>query len=561
MKTTHVYGSCQESLVRLLLSAACTIVATGIAVSAQSPSPSPSTSGSAFGGYKVTSSSEFGFRGKELDGNENKFRSDLNYKSGFRVFDSNLLLETENSKGKPFDSMLVSVSGWGADPTGLTRVKLDKFGVYKADVTVRRIQYFNNLANHVLNEHTQNTRRTMADLDITLFPQSETFRFLFGASYGISRGPGVYTTRAYGDEFSVDTFAKIRSNDYRFGAEGTLAGFNWGVTQGFRDFGDLSKFSLIAPAPGNNPANTSVLATFSRIFPTNGRVSYTNARLHRTFAKRFDVTARAIYSVSRSEMEMNERITGRDASNNFVDLDRFAIFGKSDRIQFRSDVGFTFMITDAARVSNTTTFDRFSISGDESFEEALYRRNAAGNPLATVTTRSTGYRLKHYRRLTNTAEFDYQFSNRLGFHVGYRYTKRNADGAGIDTTLTSAPSPTNPLFTGVVEQNTTHAFIGGTKVKPTKNWVIFADVEKGSADNVFTRLENYHYTNIRARSRWTFDKLTVNVSAMTKDNTNPTFTVVAPTVDFTTRIKHRNLSGVVDWTPNSRFGFSGGYLK
>ncbi len=338
-----------------------------------------------------------------------------------------------------------------------------------------------------------------------------------------------------------------------------MAGFNWGVTQGFRDFGDLSKFSLIAPAPGNNPANTSVLATFSRIFPTNGRVSYTNARLHRTFAKRFDVTARAIYSVSRSEMEMNERITGRDASNNFVDLDRFAIFGKSDRIQFRSDVGFTFMITDAARVSNTTTFDRFSISGDESFEEALYRRNAAGNPLATVTTRSTGYRLKHYRRLTNTAEFDYQFSNRLGFHVGYRYTKRNADGAGIDTTLTSAPSPTNPLFTGVVEQNTTHAFIGGTKVKPTKNWVIFADVEKGSADNVFTRLENYHYTNIRARSRWTFDKLTVNVSAMTKDNTNPTFTVVAPTVDFTTRIKHRNLSGVVDWTPNSRFGFSGGY--
>ncbi len=131
MKTTHVYGSCQESLVRLLLSAACTIVATGIAVSAQSPSPSPSTSDSAFGGYKVTSSSEFGFRGKELDGNENKFRSDLNYKSGFRVFDSNLLLETENSKGKPFDSMLVSVSGWGADPTGLTRVKLDKFGVYK----------------------------------------------------------------------------------------------------------------------------------------------------------------------------------------------------------------------------------------------------------------------------------------------------------------------------------------------------------------------------------------------------------------------------------------------
>lgn len=559
MKNTHVCGIFENRLLRHFIVAAWTLLTVAGAIVAQSPSPAPSGPDASFAGYKVTSSSEFGFRGKDLDGSESKFRSDLNYKSGFRVFDSNLLLETENSKGKPFDSMLVSVSGWGADPTGLTRIKLDKFGVYKADFTVRRIQYFNDLANHVLNEHTQNTRRTMADLDITLFPQSETFRFLFGTSYGLSRGPGVYTTRAYGDEFPIDTFAKIRSNDYRFGAEGTLAGFNWGVTQGFRDFGDLSKFSLIAPTPGNNPANTSALATFSRIFPTNGNVSYTNARLHRTFAKRFDVTARAIYSVSRSEMEMIERITGRDQSNNFVDLDRFAIFAKTKRIQFRSDVGFTFMITDAARVSNTTTFDRFSISGDEDFEEAFYRRNAAGNPLATVVTRSTGYRLKHYRRLTNTAEFDYQFSNRLGFHVGYRYTKRNVEGAGVDNVLTSAPSPTNPLLINFEEHNTTHAGIGGVKIKPIKNWVIFADVEKGSADNVFTRVENYHYTNFRARSRWTLDDFTINVSAMTKDNTNPTFNIVAPTVDLVTRIRHRNFSGTLDWTPNSRFGFSGGY--
>ncbi len=533
---------------------------TSIAVFAQTTQPSPEPADVTLGGYTVTSSTEIGWRWVDVNGSEKKYRSDLNYRRGLRSFDSNFLLETEDGKGKMFDSMLVTVTGWGSDPSGFTRLSMEKMGVYKFDANVRRIKYYNDLSNHALNEHNQYTTHTFGDFDMILRPQSEVFRFKVGMSTNDNRGPGWYTTRAYGDEFAVNTIAKTKSTDFRFGGEGKLWGFNWGLTQGFRIFRDRSSFSLDVPSLGNNPTNTTVLATFSRLFPTNGNLAYTQFNLQRTFAQKFDFTARGIYAETGTTMEMIESITGRDNSNNFVDLDRFQIQAKNKRIQTRGDVGFTYRATDQIRISDSLSIDRFTINGGEAFEEALIRRNAAGSPLAPTLTRSTGYRVNDYQRIVNLLEADFQPVKFIGFHVGYRFTNRKVDAMGIDRTLTSAPSATNPLFINEEEKNSTHALIAGTKIKPTKNWVIFADVEKGTADNVFTRVENYEYTNFRVRTRVSVNKLTLNASAMSKDNSNPSFNVVAPqVVDFTTSVKNRYFSGTFDYAPIDEITLSGGY--
>lgn len=52
---------------------------------AQTPTPTPSNEAGIIGGYKVTSSIEFGVRGLKFDGSDEKFRSDLNYRPGFRI--------------------------------------------------------------------------------------------------------------------------------------------------------------------------------------------------------------------------------------------------------------------------------------------------------------------------------------------------------------------------------------------------------------------------------------------------------------------------------------------
>ncbi len=539
------------------------MVVIGIAIFAatafgQSPTPKPADEEDMIvGGYKVTTTTEFGYRFRELYGNENKYNSDLNYKKGFRLFDSNILFEADSGKGKYFDSLLISNTGWGADPTGFSRVNVEKTGIYKFNSTVRRVKYFNNLSNFALQQHTSNTRHSLGDFDLTLLPQNEKLRFNFGASFSNLSGPGVSNARAYRDDFPVIADYENRSNDFRAGVEGRLFGFNLGLTQGFRSFKDRSQYFLTAPNVGNNPADTTVYNTFSRTFPTDGNAYFTHFNAHRTFAKKLDFTGQLIYTSTDSKMGMLELISGRDNSNKFIDRDRFDIYADAKRVQARGDLGLTYMVTNNFRISNSFSFDRFAVNGGEKLEEWVDRRNAAGNPLASTFTRSAAYRVNDYRRYVNTIEGDYQFNNRVSVHVGYRYTNRMVDVMGYDITLTSAPSSTNPRNILEDEKNSTHTLIAGMKIKPVKNWVIFWDVEKGSADNVFSRLENYKFTNFRVRSKVTLNKFSFNFSAVAKDNNNPSQTPTA--LNFGTDIKNYFYSGSVEWAPMDKVQVSSGY--
>ena len=92
------------------------IVTTGSAAAQQtSPSPSPEKSdssavtteqGEGAGDFTVISSLEFGYRGLRVDGDLNKYQSDLNYKAGPRVFDSSFLLRSRQGKGDLFETFL-----------------------------------------------------------------------------------------------------------------------------------------------------------------------------------------------------------------------------------------------------------------------------------------------------------------------------------------------------------------------------------------------------------------------------------------------------------------------
>ncbi len=564
MLTTIKQNKVRRSAGLLIISTFVLLTLVGTS-SAQTPDATPSTDDDRlYNGYRLTSATEIGWRWRSLEGNENKYRSDLNYKQGFRVFDSNILLQSESGKGKYFDSLLISNSGWGSDPTGNSLVNVEKTGFYKFRSSVRKVKYFNNLANHanpvgLQSQHTDNTRHFFGDFDLSILPQNERLRFNAGASFSDYKGPGTTSHRFSGDEFEVMSRIKNHATDYRFGVEGSLLGFKWGITQGFRIFEDHS-FHESTLNPGNNTANNTIITLFTRSFPTKGRGYFTHFNVNRTFASKLDFTGRLIYADTTSVSSMNERTVGRDNSNNFIDLDFVTVSGDTRRLQTRGDIGLTFRVTDKFRISNTFSMDQFSISGDEAFREEIARRNAAGNPLAGTLASSTAFRANRYRRWVNTLEGDYQFNNRVGFHIGYRYTDRKVIVDGQNLNLLTPPSGTNPSIFGHEFSNSTKAVIAGMKIKPVKNWVIFWSVDHGTADNVFTRLENYEYTNFRIRSRWNFNKFALNLSAITKDNSNPSFSIVPlANENFTTEITSRSYGGSLDWTPSEKLSLSGGY--
>lgn len=547
----------------------------------QTPTPSPDTGSTAtWNGFRVTSVTEIGWRWRSLDGNENKYRSDLNYKQGFRSFDTNLLLQNVSGDAKYVDSLLITNSGWGSDPQGFTRVNIEKTGFYKFSGNVRRVTYFNNLYNfanplpfpRANSEHSMNSDHTFGDFDVTIAPQSDRLRVTMGGSFNHTRGDGFTTSRFFGDEFPVNSKVKTNSRDFRVLAEGTLIDFDWGLSQGYREYRDRSNYFLLAPDQGNNPANTSSsrLDTFGRAFPTDGHANYTQFNLHRLFAGKFDFTGRIIYTKTNTNSNLSESMTGKDNANPgiLVTSDVIEETAKSSRPQTRADIGVTYAVTDNLRFSNTFSFDQFTVSGAATTRESWIKANGARSIVTNI-----GHLLNPYRRYSNTVEGDYQFNNAVGVHLGYRYAHRMAGTFGFyrtvtcNTTSNPACPPANPTIATRLfdeeETNTTNTFLAGMKIRPVHHWVIFWDVERGQADNVFTRLENYKFTNFRVRSKMTFNKFAINLSALSKDNDNPSLPVqgigLPANLDFVTAVNNRFYTGSVDWDPLSKLSFSSGY--
>ncbi|MFN6963847.1 MAG: hypothetical protein ACK4S4_08780 [Pyrinomonadaceae bacterium] len=537
-------------------------------VRAQSSTTQSNETGS--GNYTVRSSVEVGYRGIEINGDALKFKSDLNYKAGVRIFDSSFLIDDKTrSPYKLFDTAFMSASGWGADPTGSFRLKMDKSGIYKFDSNVRRVRYFNNLNNFALrwsdtlgrSEHQANTLHHFGDFDLTIRPESETLRVKLGYSFNNTSGPGTWTLRfpsSRGDEFQVSSDTKNRSHDLRAGVEGKLLGFNLGVMYGRRSFTDKSRLFLDTFSPGNNQTDNIRLNSMTRRWPTRGNADWGNFFIQRTFAKVFDLTGRFVYSESRSKFDIEDMLNGRNSANDFVDLDLIQASGVNKRPQARGDIGSTYRVTDDFRISNTFTFDQFSIGGANNFIEAITSRTSAGVNNSSVA-RTYSWRTTSYRRFSNLLEGDYQVNRAFAFNLGWRYTQRKVGIGGIDTNLITLAVTLHPLEE---HENTTNTLIVGTKIKPTKNWSVYADLERGQSDSVFTRLANNDYWSFRVRSRAATRQFALNLSATVRNNDNPGTTVAqtnVPSFESIARTRSRYFSGSFDWTPRSEFSLSTGY--
>ncbi|HZI48259.1 MAG TPA: hypothetical protein VFD75_10730, partial [Pyrinomonadaceae bacterium] len=158
--------------------------------------PTATTTGDDAGDYIITSTIEVGYRGLGVYGDERKYRSDLNYKAGPRLFDSSFLMRAKEGKGGLFDTLLVTATGWGADPTSSMRISAEKPEWYKFEGNYRRAKYYrflNNIANPnwlfsgfpvppnpVTGLHGYNTRTEFGDFDLTILPKNEWIRLNIG---------------------------------------------------------------------------------------------------------------------------------------------------------------------------------------------------------------------------------------------------------------------------------------------------------------------------------------------------------------------------------------------
>ena len=176
-----------------------------------------------------------------------------------------------------------------------------------------------------------------------------------------------------------------------------------------------------------------------------------------------------------------------------------------------------------------------------------------------------------YRKYQDSIDGDYQFNKNYSLHFGYRYGSRHlhrllsgfALNSNAPVPLTSIAACLTPAVTCALddtETNHTNVFFGGFKARPVKGWTVYFDAEHGTADNVFTRIGNYNYTNGRAKSRYAPNrKINFNLAVITKDNSNPSEIAGVSLADFGVNVKSRTFTSSIDWAATPRLNVSTGY--
>jgi len=555
--------------------------------------------GESHGGFTIISSVEFGYRGKSISGDVNKYQSDLNYTAGPRLFDSTFLMKSnEGNSGGLFDTLLVTTTGFGADPSGQVRVNAENSKWYRFDATYRRFKYFrflNNFVNPnwvfspanfsvppnpVTGEHGYNTRTQLGDFDLTLLPKNRLIRFNVGYSPERYSGPAYTNYHVGGNDFNFLNQLRSRADDFRVGADGQLGPIDWTFLQGFRRFRDDSSVEL-GPTLGINvnPASAS-LASFHRNEPARGSVNFTRFSEHTLVAKKLDITGRLVYSKSKTNftstetfagLNWNPRVTGwppspPSSTPNTLNQGQYIVTGDADRPNTLGDIGATWLVTDKLRISNTFRVEDFTINGNAVMSDffSITRPNGATTRTDTVGfSNLDAHRRTEYRKYQDIVEGDYQFNAGNAVHFGYRYGSRRILEAFEGFNLGSSGSLNPPAVRtsdSDEESNHTHAFFGGFKARPYHNWTIFFDAEHGTADNVFTRIGNYNYTNVRAKSRYSPNKkISFNVALITRNNANPSEIAGVSLSDFGADTKSLVATSSVDWNVNSDFSINAGY--
>jgi hypothetical protein len=515
-----------------------------------------------WGDYNIISSAELGVRGVRVRGDVNKYRADVNYQPGFRIFDSSFLARANDGEGGLFDSFVINSSGWDADPSGSLRVNAEKHKWYELDTNFRRSVYDNRLVNLALGQHNRFTKHKFGDADLRLLPENRNIRFNLGYSFDRDSGP-MSTTYDYArDEFPISSTYRTRADEYRAGIDGSFKALDFSILQGYRYIRDDTVNFSTGFNPGNNLTNTSFLSTLRQDNPTRTRVQYTRLNLHTKILNSLDITGRYGYNKASSSFGLVESITGRNQSNQTIVSDIVVSPGRVDRPSHTLDIGATYQITDKLRLSNTFRYITFDIEGAHNFSERLFLRTAAGAPVANsfpAVTNIRPTRTLDYSRYLNQIEGDYQFGPRLSFHLGYRYSDREVREEAFGNIL--APTTT---FTREGEfRNDTHTFLGGFKARPIPQWNIYFDFSHGESDNVFTRVDAYESTYFRLRNRITPRRnLNINLSFISRDNNNPGDLDVTLPVQFQgldVEIDNRIFTSTVDWSPNEKFSLSTGY--
>jgi len=428
------------------------------------------------GDYNIVQSWEFGYRFASVSGNQDEYRSDVNYTNGVRLLSSYLTVNSKDGHGKWFDEIVLTTQGLGNDPYESVVARVQKNRLYRYDMTWRQNDYFNPGLTVANGEHLQNTTYRWQDHELTLFPQS-AIRVRAGYGRVTQDGPALTTQQEFDNQSAVyPIFRNVRQefNEYRLAADGQAKGFRFTVQRRWEYFKEDSADS------------TASALTFNRAAPYRGN---TPGWLGNLYGERrwFAVNARVTYAGTKGDFIQNETAMGL---NRFGSLQnqQVIVTGNGNRPVTTGDFNFTLFPAGRLSIVNNTSVANTRMVGNNEFEQF---------DNATFTASNINFQMLSVRLVTNSTDVRYRFSKTFDLFGGYQYADRL-----IRSTEDFAVTGT-PLSGLTAEQsNHTNAGIAGLNWLPLKNLRLHLEGEIGRNDNPFAPISLRNYHAIRSRIQY-----------------------------------------------------------
>lgn len=497
--------------------------------------------------YNISDSFETGYRFVSVSGNEQKYESDENFRSGIRLLSSFFSINSKDGHGPLFDEIVITTNGLGGDPYSAATLRVQKNRLYEYDLLWRQNDYLNPglVTDGGQGQHLLDTSYTLQDHHLTLFPQSR-IRVFVGYSRDAQNGPGFSTVQLFnpggpfdasGDVFPLFTNVKRLQNDYRLGAELHWLGFTLDVTRGWEDFKDDTPYQFTGASPGDDFANSTSLTNFLRNEPNHGTSPYWQAALFRN-TRLLDINGRFTYTGGVRSFVSNETAFGTNQLGAAANQ-QIVTYGDARRPMATGNLTISLFPTSKLTVVNQTSVYNIRTEGDSAylqFDNATQSDNLLYfQYLGIRTVASQTDALCHLRKW-------------LDLHGGYEYSNRriNSDQqfALAGTPATIPYSQTDELHTGTL----------GVRLRPLKPLTILLDSEIGRSNRPFTPKGDKDYSALTARVEYKLKTLRLIATSHSDYNDN--------SVLLSAYSSHsRTYSGSASWNPKSWFGLDAAYTK
>jgi len=462
------------------------------------------------GPYTISNSFETGHRFAEVAGNEDAYRSSVNYGNGLRLFEGELRIHSKEGRGTLFDEFSFNTQGAGRDPYQSHIVRAEKHKYFRYDMQFRIVNYNNRLPSLWNGEQGVNSERIFQNHNLTLFPGSR-IEVLLGFDRNKHTGPS-FTSQGLNTsigEFDADNFVRMRrrirqvNNQYRAGVNFQVFGLAVTFQQALDNYKEDPVFADASQVPGVVD-NVQPVERLRRDEPIHGNTPVTSVAIRTEKERLLNFHGRYVYSSGERNFILSEDLAAAGPGAAAPTLRHTFILGDADRKQGTGDLTVTLLPNPKWAVTNTTSINDTRISGASAFLETT-----------VFTNEFVEFEMLDIRHITNSTEVNFRPVPKLSLYGGFHFTTRRIRTRNI------LDFPEFQFDSELAEQdNDIHSTVGGVRWRPLRGLRMSFDFEVGDADNPFTPIAEREFHNEAARIQWRKNGLLLGFTFKNAQNDN-----------------------------------------